>query len=168
MRPIILLDVDGVLNALHPPFRAPDTWNDWQQAEIEGFTITYSPEMGRRLLALEADIHWLTTWEHMANKYISPLLGFPEFPVVEREEFDKTHTWWKSGAAELFMFSNLGRPMLWIDDDISYGEVHDELNWCHAWDSPILTVCPDPRKGLTETQMVIIEKCVAGFNRAGD
>jgi hypothetical protein len=166
-RPIILLGVDGVLNALHPPFQAPDTWEDWQQAEIEGFTITYSPEMGRRLKALEADIHWLTTWEHMANKYIAPLLGFPEFPVLEKEDFDKTRSWWKSGAAEMLMLSNIGRPLIWVDDDISYGEIQNELEWCHAWEGPIITVCPDPRKGITPTQMTIIERCVNGFNSRG-
>jgi len=163
-RPIILLDVDGVLNALHPPFQAPDTWEDWQQAEIEGFTITYSSEMGRRLKALEADIHWLTTWEHMANKYICPLLGFPELPVLERGDLDAYHGWWKSSAAELFMLTNMGRPCIWIDDDITEAMRDEEIEWCHSWESAILTVSPDPRTGITPGQMKVIEACVERFN----
>jgi hypothetical protein len=166
MRPILLLDVDGVLNALHPPFRAPDTWEDWQQAKIEGITITYSPEMGRRLMALEADIHWLTTWEHMANKYIGPLLGLPELPVIDRPnlEADDPH-WWKSIAAELFMLTNMGRPCIWIDDDITEAMRHEEIEWAHAWESAILTVSPDPRTGITPGQMKVIEACVERFNK---
>ena len=87
MRPLLLLDVDGVLNAVTA---APDpaVWPDWAQgtASAAGRTwpIHWSPSVVAAVLRWReaADVQWLTTWGHEANAGLRELLGLPELPVA--------------------------------------------------------------------------------------
>ena len=88
--PVLLLDVDGVLNAFDRVPAARGGWDDWQHggATAEGtrWPITWSP----RVVATLSDWHeqgrvelrWLTTWGHDANDELRRLLGLPELPVA--------------------------------------------------------------------------------------
>lgn len=60
-RPIVALDVDGVLMP------------------------RLNPEYGRWLTALSGrcELVWATSWQHDANWHIAPALGLPELPVIE-------------------------------------------------------------------------------------
>ncbi len=86
-RPLVLLDVDGVLNGLPPPGR-PVPWQDWRtgyaRSRVGTFRIGWSPTVvaavrGWRELA---DVQWLTTWGHEANDSLRELLEMPELPVA--------------------------------------------------------------------------------------
>jgi hypothetical protein len=88
--PILLLDVDGVLNAL-PEVRADlNVWNDWQfgSATAEGarWPIIWSPSVVAALLDWQkrdlVELRWLTTWGHDANDELRQLLGLPALPVA--------------------------------------------------------------------------------------
>lgn len=88
--PILLLDVDGVLNAL--PAIAADlaAWDDWQRgnatAEGNRWPITWSPSVIATLRNWHQqgrlELRWLTTWGHHANEELRLLLGLPALAVA--------------------------------------------------------------------------------------
>ena len=93
--PLVLLDVDGVLNAVRPWGRTEvrsearsDVWDDWRTgvaaADGRSFPITWSPTVVHAVLGWRelADVQWLTTWGHDANASLRHLLGLPELPVA--------------------------------------------------------------------------------------
>ena len=85
MRPLVLLDVDGVLNALGPP---DGSWDDWRYGSAAAlgrdWPIRFSPTVvaAVRGWTETADVNWLTTWGHEANTGLGDLLGLAELPVA--------------------------------------------------------------------------------------
>lgn len=87
MRALLLLDVDGVLNAvaMHPD---PRVWPDWERgraaADGREWPITWSPSVVAAVKEWTtlADVRWLTTWGHHANAGLRVLLDLPELPVA--------------------------------------------------------------------------------------
>ena len=90
-RPLWLLDVDGVLNAVT---RTPDraVWHDWVQgsakADDRRWPITFSRSVACAVARLHetgaAEVRWLTTWGDAANEELGDLLGLPTLEVVGR------------------------------------------------------------------------------------
>jgi hypothetical protein len=99
--PLVLLDVDGVLNAVQAWGRS-DAWDDWRtglrDAEGRSFPITWSPSVVAAVRSWQelAEVQWLTTWGHDANASLRHLLELPELPVagtyddVDRPAGDRT------------------------------------------------------------------------------
>lgn len=91
-RPILAVDVDGVLNACSDG-EPPPGWRDARVRphgpQSHGFRIRCNPAHGALLLAVAeetgAELIWCTTWEAMANEHIAPLVGLPELPWVPME-----------------------------------------------------------------------------------
>lgn len=87
MRPLLLLDVDGVLNAV-TALPDPAVWPDWRQGRAtaagRSWPISWSPSVVAAVLGWRelADVQWLTTWGHDANGELRDLLGLPELPVA--------------------------------------------------------------------------------------
>ena len=110
-RPVVYLDVDGVLNAIggHHAF------GDSTGAVVEGFTLTLSPALGGRLNRWNAEIRWLTTWGHRANA-VGRLIGLPHRAVaaVPPAGADAAGTW-KLDAVR-HEIERTPRPFVWIDD----------------------------------------------------
>ena len=83
-QPLVLLDVDGVLNAIG----GTGAWPDWRRgfatAEGRQFPITWSPSVVAAVRSWQelADVQWLTTWGHDANASLRHLLSLPELPVA--------------------------------------------------------------------------------------
>ncbi|GGZ03617.1 hypothetical protein GCM10010365_23120 [Streptomyces poonensis] len=89
--PLLFLDVDGPLI----PFGAtqqqlPGDYPTYEAARTPRGAATnplitrIDPALGPRLLALPCTLVWATTWGADANDCISPWLGLPELPVVDR------------------------------------------------------------------------------------
>lgn len=121
-RPLLFLDIDGVLNPLSPD---PEQFT---QHPVDAFTVNISAEHGTWLkeLADRFELVWATTWEHHANEHIGPLLGLPELPVVEFSTYRR-----QPGDPRFRIIQLLdarkwapilrhadGRPFAWIDDVI--------------------------------------------------
>ena len=88
VRPLWLLDVDGVLNAVaHVADRS--VWTDWQEGAARAggvdWPILFSPTAMRAVRSMHedglAEIRWLTTWRTAANDSLRHLVGLPAFPV---------------------------------------------------------------------------------------
>ena len=164
----VLLDVGGVLNRIPPIDRTPVEANEFQDFRLtarQGFPISYSPEMGRRLAGLDADIIWLTTWEagDLVNKEIAPLFGWGPLPVIPRADHDNRGSWWwKSSAAEEFLLAD-PRPYVWLDDDLFDAERMGAIKWVESFNQPRLLI--SPKMGLTPSHLDQIEKWVAAETR---
>lgn len=147
-RPVVAIDLDGVLRVpptragspvregiisaeityrrdayptLHhsqPPWDEHDEFTDEDGEEFSGVGVAWVHD----LLHRDIEVVWATTWQHYANSYFSPVLGFPELPVavVDNGSSFREPSEWK--AAQLGADPRwTGRPLAWVDDDIPPG-----------------------------------------------
>lgn len=121
IRPMIGLDVDGVLNpyVARPP-QQPEgyvTRDITPSGFLKPVRVWLSPAHGKLLTTfadqLGVDLYWATTWEEEANTYIAPVLGLPDLPVI-KFGLGLTGSRWK--WADVFQAA-LDRPLVWFDDD---------------------------------------------------
>lgn len=148
-RPILLLDVDGVLNAV--TLSDPDTWPTWRVTQANGFPIRWSPDMIAALVRLSerVEIRWLTTW--WADTHHLDFLGLPPCEVANtRDEYlDRDGgplSWWKLTTAKRVYAE--GRPVIWIDDDLRFDKA--AMEWGRSLPSgTLLGISPDTERGIT-------------------
>jgi hypothetical protein len=143
-RPLLLVDVDGVISLFGFDVRRPPAGR-WQS--VDGIPHYLSAVAGEHLrgLAEVFELAWCTGWEEKANEYLPAALGLPGplphlcFGAVE----PAVRAHWK--LAEVVRFAGPDRPVAWIDD------AHDHR--CHDWAStrgaPTLLVATDPAIGIT-------------------
>ena len=172
-RPHLFLDVDGVLNAFDLDLGiGVGRFDDFDIHEVEfelevghprTFVVCLSPAMGARLAQLEADIHWVTTWEHRADSAIAPLCGLPSglpvlSPLDEGEEWERD---WKFLAVRRSVERD-PRPFVWIDDDIDFfqDEAVTPREWAAGISVPSLLIAPDSDSGLVPGELDAIEAFV--------
>lgn len=118
LRPLVLLDVDGVINDLRSTRRWATIDNELHFVS-HGFPVVVPPYMPALIqwLCSVAEVHWCTTWRHRANDEIAAHLGIPALPVVD-DGTDDRHVDWKAAAARDLAAAALaeGRRVLWIED----------------------------------------------------
>ncbi len=163
LTPRLLLDVDGVVNAVT---RQPGSfWSEWRTAKAtpgngdRGFTITWAPavaEFLRTLLDRGVEIVWLTTWGRWANEAISPLLDLPKDLKVAGEPMDYAgEGWWKLPLAQ-HLWSKDQRPFIWIDDDLAY--TREAKRWLATLPmTEFLAICPSSAEGIHPRHIERIE-----------
>ena len=151
-RPLLLLDVDGVLNPVRrssPRFRRFEC-----VVEGYGFRLLLDPRHGAKLIALRREtgavLAWATTWGERANEEICPRIGLPPLPVVPiagdppRPAGVNLKTW---HVAEYVR----GRPFVWFDDDLGPADL--EYLRGHPGVGEFLIVTVDPRDGLGDAHL---------------
>lgn len=140
-RPVLLVDVDGVLN----PWLAPDCPSGYGVYEFPGIErVLLSPAHGTLLNSLASvfELVWATAWEHRANQYIAPILSLPQLPVIEFALGGRDRLFRKLPA----VIDTVGnRPCAWIDDE----HWPDHRTWARQRGAPTLIVDIDPAVGLT-------------------
>ncbi|WP_235854710.1 HAD domain-containing protein [Nonomuraea aridisoli] len=152
MRPLILLDVDGVLN---PMGRPPPEFRPYR-CTVDGvlYTVRLNARHGRRLLDLAAstgaELVWATTWEEHANDWIAPRIGLPTLPVIPMTPVEP------SEHGEMFKTRHVAayvgrRPFVWFDDQV-WAQDEDYLRVHQGLDS-FLLVHVDPVEGLTRRHL---------------
>lgn len=157
MRNLVALDIDGTLLP------------SWQPEGVATDVVTAPYQMpGRisrsvteRLLALDAELVWLTTWGHDANEAFSPVLG--RLPVLTSDSEDR---WWKTQA--LYNYVQCQGPynrIVWMDDELS-GHTQD-VAWVTGAlavaGSQLLVIEPQLMRGLQREDLV----SASNFLRAG-
>lgn len=140
-RPILLVDVDGVLN----PWEAESCPDGYAEFEFfPGERVLLSPAHGVLLTSLAAayELVWATAWEHRANQFICPVLALPDLPVIEFPLEGRDLLFRKLPAVQEAVGD---RPCAWIDD------VHlpDHYEWAARRGVPTLIVDINPAEGLT-------------------
>lgn len=141
-RPLLLLDIDGVISLFgFEPMRPPPG----SFHSIDGIPHFISAEAGVHLHALSGAYQavWCSGWEEKANEYLPYLLGLPEpLPFLSFERSPgRANAHWKLAAIDAYAGH---RPLAWVDDAFN--------DACHEWarrrDAPTLLVATSPRRGL--------------------
>ena len=147
-RPLLLIDVDGVISLFGFDHRSPPAG---RYQLVDGITHFLSESAGEHLrrLGQEFELAWCTGWEGKANEYLPLALGLagPLPHVVFDHCTRPPQAHWKLGAIERHVASS--RPLAWVDD------AHDDgcLAWAAARDAPTLLVTTDPAVGLTDDEV---------------
>ena len=137
MRPVLLIDVDGVLNpiAASPP-------PGFKRLEQDGFIFSISEQHGLELVALRKvfEIVWASTWEESANRSIGPALSLPELPFIDLSG-PRSGMTWKLGPVSRFVGD---RPLVWIDDEL----YDDAFDWASRREARTLPIKPNSSVGM--------------------
>jgi len=161
-KPILFLDVDGVLNAFAPvrPHVERKAGGRKVNGVFQPYTLRFDNEAADMVLALAEhfDIVWATMWNDAANAEVAPLLGLDEFPVMRcnhnvgwdmavaegTDTFDIHRLWY--AKTPLIPTYAAGRPFAWLDDDHSS---YDQA-WLaqHGADQPFMLVRTDAEYGV--------------------
>lgn len=151
MKPMVFLDVDGVLNRIVS--RSQAKRNDYFVHSVNTrygrFRVALDFKDRKRLAELSkvADLAWGTTWELEANFHLSPLLHLPnlDYATTLSNEDSKVY-----GVARLAG----DRPFAWIDDALGFLEKDFMMNLSQE----ALPVDTDPSTGLTDEHVDLISK----------
>ncbi|MFI9724544.1 hypothetical protein ACIHFE_33780 [Streptomyces sp. NPDC052396] len=163
--PLLLLDVDGPLNAFErDPQHLPadsvacpciPTWiakvPREPGAQVTPLQIYLRRSHGPSLQELGFELCWATAWMSEANQWISPALGLPSLPFIDfgtdlfTENPDGVH--WKT--RKILRYAR-GRTFAWVDDELSNA---DRTYVSAHHDAPALLHHVDPAIGLTEEDL---------------
>ena len=162
--PILLLDVDGVLNAARVDLPA-----GWTRGTFNGYVLTWDPTVTARLRELHesgrVEIQWLTPWTTDADRLLAEPMGLPR-GLVAHARADSAPTgfagvfgghsgWWKLTAAQAVAAAEPDRRIVWVDDDLAV-QAADTGDWLAA-NPHVLVIAPDLFVGLTHEQLDAIE-----------
>ena len=186
-RPLWLLDVDGVLNALvdrlaDTPYGSDRDWLRFHQRSRTD--LLYPIVANRRVLEFireahesgRAEVRWLTTWE-VNDDYVAlaESLGLPQFEIEARAtDFTALGMldygmWWKLPAVERALDREPGRPVLWTDDEVGLRTPAMRWQRRQAETRPNLAVvAPDLLVGLTPAHLAQIDGLLADTERKAD
>jgi HAD domain in Swiss Army Knife RNA repair proteins len=162
--PLLLLDVDGVLNVLR---HDPPEW--WQHGTFDGYRFAWDPTVTERLRKLhesgQVEIQWLTTWAEDADRLLAEPLGIPRGlrtharPGVGPTGFNGPlkvrKGWWKLTVARELAEAEPGRRIVWVDDNLTE-RATDTAEWLSTHPH-VHVVAPDLWEGLTHEQLDEIE-----------
>jgi membrane-associated protease RseP (regulator of RpoE activity) len=166
--PVLLLDVDGVLNAVQVELRA-----GWRRGTYNGFVLSWDPTVTARLRELHdtgrVELQWLTTWTTNADELLAEPMGLPRglrthnredvLPTGYGGELRGISGWWKLAAARAVAETEPGRRIVWIDDDLAE-QAADTSEWLAA-NAHVLVVAPDFCIGLTHAELDMVEAWLA-------
>jgi hypothetical protein len=143
-RPLLLIDVDGVISL----FGALQT----RPAGVVGVQVDGLPHLlsrraagALRSLYTEFECVWCTGWEERADEHLPALLDLPRgWPHIAFPDRPEMAAHWKLRGIEAY--AGAERPLAWVDD------AHDPTcrEWARRRPGPTLLVATDSAVGLTE------------------
>ncbi|MFE0331709.1 HAD domain-containing protein [Streptomyces sp. NPDC058960] len=156
-RPILFLDVDGPLipfGSSSGRMEAPASDSLMSFDQGNPLLERLDPGLGPRLMALDCQLVWASTWMEDANEAIAPRLGLPGLPVVEWPDAYADDSpralHWKT--RHLVEWANR-RPFIWVDDEISD---MDRLWVAGQHPGPSLLRRVDSTKGLEDADFSVL------------
>ena len=154
-----MLDIDGVVNALHSSRR------DLKTVKAYIYNINYSPIVVDKLNEWSksgaAEIRWLTTWNERAQQYLAPKLGLRNFPLAREPFVEETSANRKVVSAYRNIKDHPDRPLIWIDDEVTYIVENDPNRSFWKDRKHTLFVKPYYADGLTAEELALIDRFIA-------
>lgn len=150
--PLVLVDVDGVLN----PARSgpPGYRRQWVFPAGLPRRLLLNPSHGPMLTELaevaHAELVWATYWRNRANTWVGPRVGLPALRCVPIPRCWRSPAGWSLGTWKACQVAAwVGRtPFVWFEDDANaVGYIASQQGL-----GPHLAVKVDPVIGLTESQ----------------
>lgn len=165
-KPMLMLDIDGVLNLFGGRGTADMPLVQSTDIHIAGSFVVRVPEgtLSRiERLSEWFDIHWFTMWNENAERSFAPVVGLPFFPYLKVDWFagenvlrerhpenwrDVSRVLWTAKTPLVPGHAN-GRPFIWVDDDTTLVDTawlrqHPDVN------ENFMIITVDPWEGLTE------------------
>ena len=148
--PLLLVDVDGVLN----PFAAPACPDGYREhvlfAGEEPVRVCPGHGAWLRELAGRFTLTWVTAWQEEANRRLAPLLNLPALPVIPLPPLP-----FPPGAKLPAVIDHAGdRPLAWLDDVVTA----PMRTWAATRTAPTLLIEVNPAVGLTRE---VVDQCLA-------
>lgn len=153
-KPLLLLDVDGVLCPI-----GPGPGEHMHTLVVDEWPIVFSEALPSRLRRLSEcfQLVWATSWERAANRALAPVLGLPELPFVSFAGVSaRRGRTWKLPAVRRFIRD---RPIAWLDDELG----HDAHQWAHRRLEPTLLIDVNPAWGLAEAHVRVLVEFADGL-----
>jgi hypothetical protein len=160
--PVVLLDVDGVLN----PIKRAGRGYRRHRAFLNGFTFrlwlnaAHGPMLRQLVTETGAELVWASYWCESANEWIAPRVGLPDLPFVpipsRPEESQLSLGAWKARHVADWVRE---RPFVWFEDE-------PDVTGCLRGESGIgahLLVAVDPVTGLTEGHITLARSWLDGM-----
>jgi hypothetical protein len=146
-RPLLLIDVDGVLSIFGAERAAAPSL---LPTLVDGVPhlLSRTAAAARQELVPQFECVWCTGWKDRADTHLPHLLGLPRgWPHVRFADRPGYGGHWKLGGIDAF--AGPDRALAWIDDH------HDAA--CHRWadarPGPTLLVPTEPDLGLAEEHL---------------
>jgi hypothetical protein len=164
VKPVWLLDVDGVINAYRAGWwhARPSIVQVWSTADAYDYRIRYEPRLVDAVREVHerglAEVTWCTTWCSDAGA-LEEALGLPELPRAFTAPIKGAAACEaKIDAARRVVAS--GRLLVWTDDV----EVGHHSGECAAWveAGKALVIAPDESRGLRPGHVRRIRGYLAG------
>lgn len=151
--PIILLDVDGVINMRG----GGKMWRETKTVTVNSFNdILYSPSMIKSInnWTTKSEIKWLTTWNECAKTRLSPAINLNQFEMARTDEQYETKI---QSAIRILKDIHDETLLIWIDDDIKYWQHDAEMQKFYNRPNTLL-LCP--KWGLTPEHIAFVDDCL--------
>jgi hypothetical protein len=158
-KPVILLDVDGVINIIG----TGKIWGDIQTKKVatngEFNDVRYSPSMIDSINKwnARADIKWLTNWNEEAKLSLSPALGLYQFKMARTSDHYESKTETANRIAKEVGDKTL---MIWIDSAIESLADTPGMKKMYARPNTLL-ISPD--WGLSRDEVNLVDECLEGL-----
>lgn len=163
--PLVLVDVDGVLN----PFEKPRWGYRRHRAVTEGgdFRLWLNRRHGGLLRELAAatgaQLAWASYWRGSANEWIAPKVGLPQLPFVPIPRHPGAGSGYTLGGWKARHVAEWAgaRPFVWFEDEPDATE-------CIAAQQGVadhLLVAVDPLRGLTAEHIELARGWLLGVRR---
>jgi hypothetical protein len=159
----LYLDVDGVVCPFGATGQTP--WGSgWSLANAGMLEVAYAGQLvdGLNRLSRLSGVRfvWLTSWEDMAAKYLCPAIGLAggHWPCLTAEGGGTGENWWKLAALQEDLAASTPDAVVWVDDQLRHEE--EALAWAGFLGPRILTVSPDPRRGISPAELAAVSAFV--------
>lgn len=117
-RPIVLLDVDGVINFWGVDAPAPEDVRKYRTQVAEVWIVPETLE-AVKVLFEKAEVWWCTAWRDLANNYLTQILEIPRLKVIQDEAWARGAEWkYEEVRALLNDPAHADRSFIWIEDFI--------------------------------------------------
>jgi hypothetical protein len=154
-RPLLLIDVDGVISLFGGFETRP---SGVVPIQVEGIPHLLSRRAASALRELCSTFEcvWCTGWEERAGEHLPGLLALPRgWPCITFPDRPEIAAHWK--LAGIDAHAGPDRPLAWVDD------AHDEAcrEWARRRSAPTLLLEIDPTVGLTEEHAAELRRWAA-------